>query len=92
MKDVFEAVKIQHPGEAKPTIGASVYTRICLSWKFDHTTTRAITVKEIVDINAGQLTVPLSISNKKPYAAFAVLLSQFLYQLKQTGVDIVQGN
>ena len=53
----------------------SLLARIRRSWKIDHTTTRAITVNEIVDINTGHLTVPLSISNQKPYAAFAVLLS-----------------
>ena len=43
----------------------SLIARIHRSWKFDHTTTRAITVNEIVDINTGHLTVPLSISNQK---------------------------
>ena len=43
----------------------SLLARIQRSWKFDHTTTRAITVNEIVDINTGQLTVPLSSSNEK---------------------------
>ena len=39
--------------------------RISRSWKSDHTTTRGITVNEIVDINTAQLTVPLSSSNEK---------------------------
>ena len=43
----------------------SLLARIHRSWKFDHTTTRAITVNEIVDINTGHLTVPLSISDEK---------------------------
>ena len=43
----------------------SLLAKIKRSWKFDHTTTRAITVNEIVDINTGQLTVPLSSSNEK---------------------------
>ena len=43
----------------------SLFAKIKRSWKFDHTTTRAITVNEIVDINTGQLTVPLSSSNEK---------------------------
>ena len=43
----------------------SLLARISRSWKFDHTTTRAITVSEIVDINTAQLIVPLSRSNEK---------------------------
>ena len=43
----------------------SLLARIRRSWKFDHTTTRAITVNEIVDINTAQLTTPLSSSNEK---------------------------
>ena len=43
----------------------SLLARIHRSWKFDHTTTRAITINEVVDINAPQLTVPLSSSNEK---------------------------
>ena len=43
----------------------SLLARIQRSWKFDHTTTRAITVNEIVDINTSQLTAPLSSSNEK---------------------------
>ena len=43
----------------------SLLARISRSWKFDHTTTRAITVNEIVDINTAQLTAPLSSSNEK---------------------------
>ena len=43
----------------------SLLARISRSWKFDHTTTRAITVNEIVDINTAQLTTPLSSSNEK---------------------------
>ena len=43
----------------------SLLARMSRSWKFDHTTTRAITVNEIIDINAAQLTMPLSSSNEK---------------------------
>ena len=43
----------------------SLLARISGSRKFDHTTTRAITVNEIVDINTAQLTAPLSSSNEK---------------------------
>ena len=43
----------------------SLLARIKRSWKFDHTTTRAITVNEVVDINTSQLTAPLSNSNEK---------------------------
>ena len=43
----------------------SLLARIRRSWKFDHTTTRAITVNEIVDINTAQLTSSLSSSNEK---------------------------
>ena len=43
----------------------SLFARISRSWKFDHTTTRAITVNEIVDINTAQLIAPLSSSNEK---------------------------
>ena len=43
----------------------SLLARIKRSWKFDHTTTRAITVNEIIDINTAQLTAPLSSSNEK---------------------------
>ena len=43
----------------------SLLARISRSWKFDHTTTRAITVNEIVDINTTQLTASLSSSNEK---------------------------
>ena len=43
----------------------SLLARIRRSWKFDHTTTRAITVNETVDVNTAQLTTPLSSSNEK---------------------------
>ena len=43
----------------------SLLARISRSWKFDHTTTRAITVNEIVDVNTAQLMAPLSSSNEK---------------------------
>ena len=44
----------------------SLLARIRGSWKFDHTTTtRAITVHEIFDINTAQLIMPLSRSNEK---------------------------
>ena len=43
----------------------SLLARISRSWKFDHTTTRAITVNEIVDINTARLTAPLSRSSEK---------------------------
>ena len=43
----------------------SLIATIQRSWKFNHTTTRALTVNEIVDINTGQLTSPLSSSNEK---------------------------
>ena len=43
----------------------SLLARISRSWKFDHTTTRAITVHEIVDINTAQWIAPLSSSNEK---------------------------
>ena len=43
----------------------SLLARISRSWKFDHTTTRAITVNEIIDINTPQLTASLSSSNEK---------------------------
>ena len=43
----------------------SLLSRINRSWKFDHTTTRAITVNETVDINTAQLVAPLSSSNEK---------------------------
>lgn len=43
----------------------SLLSRIKRSWKFDHVTTRAITVNEIVDINTAQMTSPLSSSNEK---------------------------
>ena len=43
----------------------SLLARISRSWKFDHTTTRAITVNEIVDVNTAQLTSSLSSSNEK---------------------------
>ena len=43
----------------------SLLARIQRSWKFDHTTTRAITVNEIIDINNTQLTASLSSSNEK---------------------------
>ena len=43
----------------------SLLARIRRSWKFAHTTTRAITVNEIIDINTPQLTVPLLRSNEK---------------------------
>ena len=45
----------------KGYIRYSLLARIRRSWKFDHTTTRAITVNEVVDINTGQMTIPLSI-------------------------------
>ena len=43
----------------------SLLARIRRSWKFDHTTTRAITINEIVDINTAQLTASLSSANEK---------------------------
>ena len=43
----------------------SLLARISRSWKFDHTTTRVITVNEIIDINTAQLIMPLSGSNEK---------------------------
>ena len=51
--------------ESHTGIRYSLLARISRSWKFDHTTTRAITVNEIVDINTAQLTAPLSSSNEK---------------------------
>ena len=43
----------------------SLLARISRSRKSDHTTTRAITVNEIVDIHTAQLMAPLSSSNEK---------------------------
>lgn len=43
----------------------SLTARMQRSWKFDHVSTRAITVNEIVDINTSQLTMPLSSSGEK---------------------------
>ena len=48
----------------------SLFARISRSLKFDHTTTRAITVNEIVDINTTQLIAPLSSSNEKTFCCF----------------------
>ena len=43
----------------------SLTATISRSWKFNHTTKRAITINEIVDINTPQLTARLSSSNEK---------------------------
>ena len=43
----------------------SLLARIQRSWKFHHTTTRAITVNDIVDINTSQMTTSLSSSSEK---------------------------
>jgi len=56
------------PTSFEGTIGYIRYSltaTIARSWKFNHTTKRAITVNEIVDINVPQLTTPLSSSNEK---------------------------
>ena len=43
----------------------SLTATISRSWKFNHTTKRAITINEIIDINTPQLTARLSSSNEK---------------------------
>ncbi|XP_065904700.1 arrestin domain-containing protein 3-like [Dysidea avara] len=56
------------PTSFEGTVGYIRYSltaTIARSWKFNHTTKRAITVNEIVDINVPQLTAPLSSSNEK---------------------------
>ena len=43
----------------------SLLARMQQSWKFHHTTSRAITVNEIIDINTSQMMTPLSSSSEK---------------------------
>ena len=48
----------------------SLTATISRPWKFDHTTKRAITVNELVDLNTPQLSSPLQNSNEKTVCCF----------------------